>query len=142
MNALDALHSRISVAFLTDPAPDEAALVNIYKSALRAADHGRLRPWRFLVVKGPARERLGDLFLEAALADDASLVAEKQDKISRKPLRAPMLLVTVSSIKQHPKVPLSSRNSAPPLPRICWSLLMPRVSVLCGEPAPWPITPW
>jgi nitroreductase len=105
MNALDALHSRISVAFLTDPAPDEAALVNIYKSALRAADHGKLRPWRFLVVKGPARERLGDLFLEAALADDASLVAEKQDKISRKPLRAPMLLVTVSSIKQHPKVP-------------------------------------
>jgi|TARA_B100000315_G_C14418833_1_gene514558 nitroreductase len=105
MNALDALHSRISVARLADPAPGEAALVNIYKSAFRAADHGMLRPWRFLVVKGPARERLGDLFLEAALANDSSLVAEKQDSIRRKPLRAPMLLVTVSSIKEHRSVP-------------------------------------
>jgi nitroreductase len=105
MNALDALHSRISAPRLGDPIPDEETLKNIYRAAFRAADHGLLRPWRFLIIKGNARERLGDLFLQASLENDPNIPEEKQTNIRQKPFRAPLILVTISSYKDHPKVP-------------------------------------
>lgn len=105
MNALDALHSRVSVPRLADPAPDPAALDNICRAALRAADHALLKPWRFLFVRGDSRNRLGDLFLEANLAENPDLPFEKQENIRQKPLRAPLIIVSISSFKEHPKVP-------------------------------------
>lgn len=105
MDALDALHLRSSVPKLGDPLPSQEMLENIYKAAFRAADHAVLRPWRFLVVKGEARERLGDLFAKAGQANDASLDSAAVDKLRGKPLRAPLVLVCISSFKPHPKVP-------------------------------------
>jgi nitroreductase len=105
MDALDALHQRSSVPKLCGPLPSQEMLDNIYKAAFRAADHAVLRPWRFLVVKGDSRERLGELFAKAGLAKDATLDAAALEKLRRKPLRAPLVLVCVSSFKPHPKVP-------------------------------------
>ncbi len=105
MDALDALHLRSSVPKLSDPAPSEEMLENIYKAAFRAADHAVLRPWRFLVIKGEARDRLGDLFVEAGLSADPLLAPEAIEKLRCKPLRAPLILVCISSYKPHPKVP-------------------------------------
>ncbi|HYB64639.1 MAG TPA: nitroreductase family protein, partial [Steroidobacteraceae bacterium] len=61
MQAIDALVTRRSATTLTEPAPDAGALELIFASAVRAPDHGRLRPWRFLVVRGAARGRFGEL---------------------------------------------------------------------------------
>lgn len=105
MQALEALHTRSSVPKLGDPLPDQQVLDNIYKAAFRAADHGVLRPWRFLLIKGSSRERLGELFVRAAEADDPSISIKKKQKLRQKPLRAPLVLVTVAVPKQHPKVP-------------------------------------
>jgi len=65
MDALEALLTRRSPGRLTDPAPDDAALKTMLDAAMRAPDHGRLRPWRFIVLRGEARARLGDLMAEA-----------------------------------------------------------------------------
>ena len=54
MNAIEALHTRESAAKLQDPAPDDAELSAIVQAALRAPDHGRLRPGRFLAIPGGA----------------------------------------------------------------------------------------
>ena len=105
MDALDALHLRSSVPKLNDPLPSEEMLENIYKAAFRAADHAVLRPWRFLVIKGEARERLGELFVNAGLSADAELTPAAIEKLRCKPLRAPLILVCISSYKPHPKVP-------------------------------------
>ncbi len=105
MKALDALLNRSSSPKLCDPLPPPAVLENIYKSALRAADHAVLRPWRFLVIKGVSRERLGDLFVTAATLQDPAITAEKQLSLRQKPLRAPMILITISNPVPHPKVP-------------------------------------
>ncbi|PCJ25895.1 MAG: nitroreductase [SAR86 cluster bacterium] len=105
MNALDALHLRSSVPKLSDPLPDQEVLNNIYKAAFRAADHAVLRPWRFLIIKGNSRQRLGQLFVEAARADNPDLSDERIAKLQAKPMRAPMIIVSISSIKEHPKVP-------------------------------------
>src|ERR1043166_2926767 len=59
MEAIDALTQRVSGTGLVDPAPDELELHTILSAAVRAPDHGRLRPWRFVVLRGEARKRLG-----------------------------------------------------------------------------------
>ena len=105
MKALDALHSRISFPKLSDPVPEQEVLDNIFKSAFRAADHAVLRPWRFLVIRGESRARLGELFVRAASADRPDITAAEKRKLRNKPLRAPLILVTVVSPREHPKVP-------------------------------------
>ena len=52
MQAIEALLERRSAKALTAPAPDEGALELIFASAAAAPDHGRLRPWRFIVIQG------------------------------------------------------------------------------------------
>src|SRR5882762_3431616 len=53
--SLDALLSRESAVKLAAPAPDDAALDIILRSAVSAPDHGRLRPWRFIIVRDEAK---------------------------------------------------------------------------------------
>ena len=50
MDALELLVGRESAMKLASPGPDQDALDKMFQSALRAPDHGRLRPWRFVVV--------------------------------------------------------------------------------------------
>ncbi|MDB5849081.1 MAG: nitroreductase [Rhodoferax sp.] len=76
-HALDLLLSRSSPWPLTDPAPPDSVLNLAFDAALRAPDHGALRPWRFVVIRGAARDALGDLFAEAALARDPDANAER-----------------------------------------------------------------
>lgn len=110
MKALDALLTRSSSPKLSDPLPNEEILENIYRSALRAADHGVLRPWRFLVIRGDARNRLGELFVAAAICQDPQLPPEKQASLKQKALRAPLILVIVSNPVEDPKVPVFEQD--------------------------------
>jgi nitroreductase len=61
MGALELLHTRESAKRLQEPAPTESALEAIFAAAVRAPDHGQLRPWRFIVIRGDARMRFGDV---------------------------------------------------------------------------------
>ena len=105
MNALDAIFTRTSAPRLSKPAPDKSTLRNIFRAAFRAADHGLLQPWRFLIIEGDSRSKLGELFLAAHLESDPDISVEKQASIRKKPFRAPLIIVTISSHKKHPKVP-------------------------------------
>lgn len=104
MDALENLHQRVSSPLLDGPAPSQEQLENIYRAALRAPDHGSLKPLRFLNVKADARNKLGELFLEAASEEDA-LSEEQQNKFRKMPLRAPHIIVAIAVIQDHPKVP-------------------------------------
>ena len=105
MDALTALHSRVSVPILGDPAPDEDSLDNIFKAALRAPDHLLLRPWRFLVVRGDAREKLGDIFRDIQKQDLPDTSEALLEKTWKKPLRAPLLVVAIAHLQEHENVP-------------------------------------
>lgn len=50
---------------LTTPGPDDAQLRSILDIALRTPDHGKLAPWRFVIVGADQRDALGDLFERA-----------------------------------------------------------------------------
>ncbi len=106
MDALDVLQRRVSAPRLTQPAPTLAQRDAIFRSALRAADHGRLQPWRYLVIEGDtALARFGELLCQAALVDDPTLSQAAQDAQRRKPFRAPMIVVAIARVVEHPKVP-------------------------------------
>jgi nitroreductase len=105
MDALTALHSRNSAPSLVAPAPEGEAREAIFTAALRAPDHARMRPWRFLVVEGEARSRLGDRLLEVALGENPDLSEQERQKLRNNPLRAPLLVVVVARVTPSPKVP-------------------------------------
>lgn len=105
MDALSALHNRVSMPRLTGPAPTADQLEAICQAGLRTPDHARLRPWRFLVVEGQGLEQMGELFTAAALAGSADPAAEVVQRARTLPLRAPMIIVAISSPSPHPKVP-------------------------------------
>lgn len=104
MQALDLLLNRVSVGRLLAPAPDAAQRELMFRAALRAPDHGQLSPWRFITVEGEGRVQLGELFA-SALASDPSSKPEALDKARGMPLRAPLLIVVVARLSEHPKVP-------------------------------------
>lgn len=101
MDALTALQTRTAAPRLVEPAPSGSDLENILKAGLRAPDHGMLRPWRFLVVEGEAREKLAQLFVEARQPD----TEDKRRKLLNAPLQAPLLIIAVASIRNTEKIP-------------------------------------
>lgn len=105
MDAITALHSRVSVNMLAEPAPDKQALDTIIKAGLRACDHGGLTPWKFLLIEGARREEFGKLMAETKGVMDGGISEELSEKLAGKPYRAPMILAVVATIKEHPKVP-------------------------------------
>ena len=105
MDALDALINRVSVPRLCEPAPDAAQREQLFRAALRAPDHGQLRPWRFLTIEGEAREQLGELFAEALLRKNPQIAEEALSKARNMPLRAPLLVVVIARTQVHAKVP-------------------------------------
>jgi nitroreductase len=102
---LSVLHQRVSVGDLSDPAPTAAQREAIYRAALRAPDHGLLRPWRFLWVEGEQREALADIFVTVEEQLAGSLTDAQRSKIAARPLRAPLVLLVIAKIQPHPKVP-------------------------------------
>lgn len=68
--AMDFLLTRRSrpAKTLTTPIPDRAALRPILTAAARVPDHGKLEPWRFIVLERPALQRLALLAAQRAEA--------------------------------------------------------------------------
>lgn len=98
MDALNALFTRNSNGKLTVPAPSADELNLIQGAALRAPDHGKLRPWRFLVLDNDlALNNLGELFLKALLNKNSNASEEKQAKALAMPKRAPLMIIAIAN---------------------------------------------
>ncbi|MEH6473853.1 MAG: nitroreductase [Halopseudomonas sp.] len=105
MDALELLQQRVSSPLLGDQPPTQAQLDVMFNAALRAPDHAGLHPWRFLTIAGDDRIQLGELFLQAGLVADPQMNETKRTKLRNMPMRAPLLVVAVACLHDHPKVP-------------------------------------
>ncbi len=106
MDLFDAINSRASSGRLVEPGPSTAQLEKLLAAAARAPDHGRMKPWRFAVVNGAARENFATAVAEARRArlpdmTDDQIVAEK-DKVRRSPT---IVVVGCAVTKGNSKVP-------------------------------------
>ncbi len=112
MDAISLLNGRYSTPAgqLAEPAPTDAELTTMLRSAVAAPDHGGLRPWQFRIIRGEARERLGAVFAEAAHARDPALGEQALAAQAGKPLRAPLLIAVAARCEpDHPKIPESEQ---------------------------------
>ena len=93
-----AIESRSSALKLMEPGPTRAHLEQIMRAGMRAPDHGRLRPWRFVVLEGAAREKLGNEIARLSLAKFPDSTPEQLEGERRKALRAPTIIVVAAKI--------------------------------------------
>jgi nitroreductase len=68
-------------------------------------DHGKLAPWRFIVIEGEARERIGETIAAAFQADDPDAGEERVATERRRLARAPLVVAVVSAARPHVKIP-------------------------------------
>lgn len=110
MEALDSLLSRRSPALttITEPGPSADQIRIMLTAAARVPDHGKLVPWRFVLVQGEARSRLAEHVATAWLDDHAGDPVEaRQAGVQQWAARftAPLVVVVVSRPVPNPKVP-------------------------------------
>ena len=88
------------------PGPDATQLRAIMEAAIRVPDHGKLAPWRFVVIGDGQRDRLADLLTSAYRAekpDAGRLEIEAMEQFAR---QAPTLIVALSSPVAGSKIPV------------------------------------
>ena len=105
-DVLDFLQQRNSAPKLIGPAPTAVELKSMFGAAMRAPDHARLRPWRFITVEAQRRQAFGSLLQEALLARNPQADEAAQTKAANSPLRGPLIVVVVARLSEHPKVPV------------------------------------
>ncbi|WP_163931024.1 NAD(P)H nitroreductase [Paraferrimonas sp. SM1919] len=108
MQALELLLQRQSCPKLTAPAPNAEQLQTILQAGSRAPDHANLSPWEFIVVQDEGLAKLTDI-----LVDAAHKRAEPQasiDKAKVMAYRAPMIIVVIAKVSEHPKVPIIEQH--------------------------------
>jgi nitroreductase len=105
MGALELLHTRQSAKRLQEPAPTDTALDAIFAAAVRAPDHGQLRPWRFIVIRGDARLRFGDVMAESRRLEAPDSTPDALKREREKALRAPVIVVVAARVQPEARIP-------------------------------------
>lgn len=137
--ALELLDRRRSVPALQlgEPGPDEATLLRMLASAVRVPDHGRLVPFRFLRIQGPARAALGRFMAERLLQRDPQAPPSQVEKALHRFASAPLVLAVVARLQAGHKVPEQEQLLTAGC--VCFALL--QAAQACGFGAQW-LTGW
>ncbi|MBK5926655.1 nitroreductase family protein [Rhodobaculum claviforme] len=117
------------------PVPDRAALAPILRAGLRTPDHGKLEPWRLMVLARPALERLAGLAAERGAA--LGLEAARIDKGVRQYAEAHLVVAVIAVPRPHATIPpIEQQLSAG---AVCLSLV--NAALASGWGAVW-LTGW
>ena len=98
MDLLEGIASRTSALKLASPGPTREHLEQIIRAGTRAPDHGRLRPWRFVVLEGAARDKLADAMAEVLRARQPQATPEQLAGERSKAMRAPTIVVVAAKV--------------------------------------------
>jgi nitroreductase len=105
MDALELMLNRESALKLGSPGPSPADLQRMFDSAVRAPDHGRLRPWHFVVIAAERREEFGRVMAESLARRDPQASEEARRKERDKAFRAPVIVVVAAKLRRGHKIP-------------------------------------
>jgi nitroreductase len=84
---------------LAEPGPSADQLTAILTLAARVPDHKKLAPWRFVVFSGDARAKMGEVFVQACIAEDKEPPSPVRLDFERcRFLRAPLVVGVVSRV--------------------------------------------
>lgn len=131
--ALDFLMTRRSrpAKTLTGPVPDKDTLLTLLTAAARTPDHGKLEPWRFIVLEKQALLRLSSLVLDRgiALGKDKDMITKAIDQYAN----AELAVAVISAPKPSEKIPAIEQTYS--AGAVCLSLL--NAALAAGWGANW-----
>lgn len=134
---LDFLLSRRSrpARMLGLPVPDRAALMTLLTAAARSPDHGKLEPWRFIVLGKPALTGLAKLAETrgAALGLDQARIEKGVAQYAQ----ADLVVAVIASPKASDKIPVIEQHLS--AGAVCLALL--NAALATGWGANW-LTGW
>ena len=90
---------------LNEPAPSDAEIRTMLTIASRVPDHGRLAPWRFILYRGAARDRIGEMLATRAEEREGPLTEGRRQQELARFSRAPLVIGVVSVQRENPKIP-------------------------------------
>lgn len=105
MDALELMLSRESAMKLESPGPSADELDRIFDSAVRAPDHGRLRPWHFVVIDEAHRAAFGAVMADSLRRRDPSVSDAELQRERDKAFRAPVIVAVAAKVRKGHKIP-------------------------------------
>jgi nitroreductase len=109
------------IAHFAGPGPTGEEIDALIRLAARVPDHGKLGPWRFVVMEGDARARAGEA-IASAIAGDEGVDDVRLAAARRHFDRAPAVIMVVSTAAPHPKIPEWEQQLSSGA--VCFSLLL------------------
>lgn len=111
--ALVASRRNVSPKRLVAPAPTAEQLHSLFSLAAAAPDHGRLTPWRFVIVPADKRALLAEAFALALVDRDPGATLEQIEAARSKAHRAPLLMIAIACLEpREPDIPALERMVA------------------------------
>lgn len=110
---IDYLFNRRSVKFVQAPGPTDEHLSQILQAAMSAPDHGRLRPWRFTLIRGDAVQRWADFAIGAIKRAGLPLTTQKEASTREWLSKVPLLVALACRMdSSNTKIPEDERMLA------------------------------
>lgn len=106
--SLDFLNARRSAPSRTlgDPGPSPAQLDELIAAAIRVPDHGKLAPWRLLLIRGDARGKLGETLAQIHQRNEPGIADAQLIKDRERYTFAPLIIAVIARIDgAHAKIP-------------------------------------
>ncbi len=104
MDTIEAIHKRQSIKKFSSRPVERAKIEQLLDAGAQAPNHYKVRPWRFVVIEGAARERMGDVMAEVFLRKFPAVPPEALQKERSKPLRSPVIIAVGVDEPSGPKV--------------------------------------
>ena len=90
---------------LGEPGPDDATLERLLTEAVRVPDHGKLTPWRMIVLRGEAKLELGRRLAAMTIRKNPDLPDAKKDKERQRYTHAPLVIAVVARLDPDSRIP-------------------------------------
>jgi len=104
MELFDAIHKRQSQGKVKQDALPRETIEKLLSAAVQAPNHYKVRPWRFVVLTGKGRDKLGDVMAASQRDRHPDFPQEAFDKTRGLPLRAPVLIAAGADKPSEEKV--------------------------------------
>lgn len=95
----------VGIAFLGEPGPTPDELEQILRIGTRVPDHGKITPWRLIIIEGEDRAKAGEKLARIMEQANPKLDASSLEAERKRFLPAPLTIGVISSPQPHPKVP-------------------------------------
>lgn len=92
MDVFDAIHGRLTISKVKPDALPRDVIEKLLSAGAQAPNHHKVRPWRFVVLTGDGRKKLGDVMAASFLDRNPATPPEGLDKTRALPLRAPVVI--------------------------------------------------